>query len=58
MLFQKPQLAWGFFMEKAGLVSHFVLHFIPSAGIAQLVEQLICNHQVASSTLAAGTISS
>ena len=25
------------------------------AGIAQLVEQLICNHQVASSILAAGT---
>ena len=27
------------------------------AGIAQLVEQLICNHQVPSSTLGAGTIS-
>ena len=26
------------------------------AGIAQLVEQLICNHQVPSSTLGAGTI--
>ena len=26
------------------------------AGIAQLVEQLICNHQVASSNLAASTI--
>ena len=44
-------------MEKAGLIAHFVLHFKLSAGIAQLVEQLICNHQVASSTLAAGTIS-
>ena len=28
------------------------------AGIAQLVEQLICNHQVTSSTLVAGTIHS
>ena len=27
-----------------------------SAGLAQLVEQLICNHQAASSNLAAGTI--
>ena len=27
-----------------------------NAGIAQLVEQLICNHQVPSSTLGAGTI--
>ena len=26
------------------------------AGIAQLVEQLICNHQVGSSSLSAGTI--
>ena len=29
----------------------------PSAGIAQLVEHLICNQRVASSNLAAGTIS-
>ena len=27
-----------------------------SAGVAQLVEQLICNHQVGSSNLSAGTI--
>jgi hypothetical protein len=28
----------------------------PSAGLAQLVERVICNHEVAGSTPAAGTI--
>jgi hypothetical protein len=34
----------------------FLVISAPSAGIAQLVEHLICNQRVASSNLAAGTI--
>ena len=56
-------MAWRSADKKVGLGDEkhlprgvFLAISAPSAGIAQLVEHLICNQRVASSNLAAGTI--
>ena len=42
--------------NKACFLAPLLLYHVPRAGLAQLVEQLICNHQVVSSNPTAGTI--
>ncbi len=47
-----------FFVDSQNITDYIATIFENSfhlAGLAQLVEQLICNHQVASSSPAAGT---